>query len=321
MPVIYKNKRTGKRTGTGKYKGHKYGKKASVRANTNRINRNAKAITLLNETQFRKCSYIEHMTHGPWIDGHTGSGVIPIYTKPLIVPNQWLPIFGSQPLLDPQRQVQKVVHPDNFLLSGFNLRVNLRLQGAHLGNNTLPIHYHYMIFSIKRDAREQVKWRTSGTTGISNSLLQNLKKGIDYEDFDMGYTVPGVNAQWRLNRDLYTVHASRKGTIGVWPAPYPLASSGSQAQNYKFVTTGSMKDANRDLNLNVKWKRKLKFTGYSQSLDPNDSPIRNSWKTMNVEQVADSDQVYRVLFHNANHVEQSPLVISESIEFFGHEPQ
>ena len=53
----------------------------------------------------------------------------------------------------------------------------------------------YDIFNKTR-FREQVKWRTSGT-GTTNSLLQYMKKGIDYEDFDVGIPIPNINAQWR----------------------------------------------------------------------------------------------------------------------------
>ncbi|AXH78377.1 MAG: hypothetical protein [Circular genetic element sp.] len=321
MPTIIRGKRTGRRLGVkGGYKRKKA--KAHRYANSKQIVRNMKQIKRLNETQFRSCSYITTYQHGPAVHNQPATSVPPILVKPLIVPNQWLPIFGSQPLLDPNRVVQKVVHPDNFLITGCNIKVNLRLAGFHIGNSQMPIHYHYMVFSIKREFREQVKYRTSGTPGIISPLLDHMVEGVDYKDFDMGLTIPGVNAQWRLNRDIYTVHASRKGRIGVWPAPLPLATSGSQAYNYRFTTSTNLNDCNRDLNLNVKWKRNLKHTGYSEAIDPlTQSPTRNSWKTLNVEQVADSDQLYRVLFHNAQHPEQSPIVMSESVEFFGSEPQ
>ena len=127
-----------------------YRKRKITRRPKKQIMKNTKAIKLLNKTQFRNCSYIEHYTFGPGEVNSPGSGVLSRAVKPLISPNQWLPIFGSQPLLDPMRDVQKVVHPNNFLLSGMNIRVNLRLDGFHMGNNQYPIHWHYMIFSIKR---------------------------------------------------------------------------------------------------------------------------------------------------------------------------
>jgi len=319
MPVIYKSKKTGKRIGTGKHKGHWNNRRNRKR----QVRKNTKAIALLNETQFRNCSYVENETHGPGQVNMPGTGVLARAVRPLIVPNQWLPVFGSQPLLDADRFVGKVVHPDNFLLSGMNIKVNIRLDGFHIGNNQYPIHYHYMIFSIKKEFREQVKWRTSVAgipKGPSNVMLQYMQKGIDYEDFDIGIPVPNIHAQWRLNKQIYTVHASRKGSIGVWPAPLPLVTPNAPESNYVFPTTTSMKDCNRDFNINVKWKRSLKYSGFSQG-SSEQSAYRNSWKTMNVEQVADSDQLYRVLFHNPVHVEASPLVLSESIEFFGKEPQ
>lgn len=319
MPTIIRGKRTGRRLGV---KGGFKKKRANVNRNKRQVMRNTKAIAHLNKTQFRSCSYVTTYNHGPAVVNAPGTGITPILVKPMIVPNQWLPIFGSQPLLDPARVVQKVSHPDNFQITGMNIKVNLRLDGFHIGNNQYPIHYQYFIFSIKREFREQVKYRTSGQVGVISPLLEHMKEGIDYKDFNMGLTVPGVNAQWRLNTELYTVHASRKGSIGVWPAPFPLQTSGSQAHNYKFVTSTNLKDCNRDMNINIKWRRNLKYPGYAETVDPQtNSPVRNSWKRLNVDQVADSDQLYRVLFHNAIHTEGSPLVIAESVEFFGKEPQ
>lgn len=318
-----------------KYK-YKYKSKATnnyKKKGKSQVAKNTKAIRHLNDTQYRKCSYIEQYQKGPAVVNQPDTGLKRIEVKQLIVPNQWIPVFGSQPLLSADREVMKVSHPTNFSVSGLNIRVNLRLDGFHIGNATYPIQYQYFIFSIKREYREQVKFRTSRAPGspdlCTNSQLQHLRKGEDFECFDVKIPVSAPQppltppfAQWRMNKEYYTVHASRKGIIGVWPAPLPLVGSGAQAANHKFVTVASMKDANKEFSVNIKWKRNLKHTGFSESLDPLATvPQRNSWKNMNAEQVSDSDQLYRVLFHNAYSETGSPLVIAESMEFFGKEPQ
>jgi len=193
-----------------------------------------------------------------------------------------------------------------------------------MGNAEQPIKYALFLFTIKKEHRESVKLRASTQPVTLSSIgdLKELQMGHDYVDFDQGLVVPGTFAEWRMNKELYNIVASRRGTLSTWPANFPISNTGSSASNYKFVSNSNLDDCNKDHRIKIKWKRKLKSgVGYTEAVGEPPVLYPNSWKKLNEVSVNDSDQLYTVLFHNAIHTEQSPMIVSESVEFMGKEPQ
>lgn len=193
-----------------------------------------------------------------------------------------------------------------------------------MGNAEQPIKYALFLFTIKKEHRESVKLRASSQPVTLSTIgdLRSMAMGHDYVDFDQGLVVPGTFAEWRMNTELYNIVASRRGTISTWPGNFPITASGGQDTNYKFVSNSTLDDCNKDHRIKIKWKRKLKSgVGYTEAVGNPPVLYPNNWRKLNEVSVADSDQLYCVLFHNAIHSEQSPLIVSESIEFLGKEPQ
>lgn len=306
---------------------YRKGSRATVSKNKALALKNARAIKKLNITQFRKCSYVVHHSQGPYdsAEPNDGSPIPAMQVSRIIAPSVWQPVFGSQPPPTANNLINKVSHPTSFLLSHINMKINVKLGGPNMGNDEMPIHFAFFVFNIKKEYREAVKLRASSQpiTLSSTGDLKSLKEGQDYVYFDMGLGIPGVFAQWRMNPDIYNVVASRRGQISTWPADYPISATAFNG-NYMFTPNGSLKDGNKNYNINIPWKRKLKCdVGYTESPPGQNPPtvIRKSWKSLNEVTTNDSDQLYTVLFHNAIHGEHSPLIFSQSHEFFGSEPQ
>lgn len=295
-------------------------RRKGTKSKKTQVSKNTRAIARLKSTQYRKCTYVDSLSQGPY-DPSTGHGtsIPPLLGGQLISPSDWVPVWGSQPNPDPSALTQKTSHPNVFLVDHVNLRLNLRLGGPNIGNGEQPIHYAFFVFKIKKGYREQTKDRLlSQGGGIHGAYIA----GLDYTAQKQGASFPNSEAMWEMNSDIYDVMATKRGRVGVWPAPLPLSTT--TGQNYSFVTTGNMDDCNKDYVMRLPFKNKLEYgVGFLQPdpTDPQQMPIRTSWKTLNAQTVDDSDQIYWLLFHDSLHPTASPLSMSMSLQVKGREPQ
>lgn len=236
-------------------------------------------------------------------------------------PSAWTPIWGSQPNPNPAAVTNKTFHPNCFLVDNVQLRLNLRLGGPNIGNGEQPVHYAFFVFKIRKGMREQTKYRLLQQGGASFEYA--FLDGLDYTSETQGASFPNSESMWEMNPDIYDIKATRRGRIGVWPAPLPLVPR-PNPMNYIFSTTGNMDDCNKDYKINIPFKKKLEYgVGYVEPDPgaPTAPPIRTFWKTLNEDTVDDNDQLLWILFHDSLHPEASPLAMAMSLQVRGREPQ